>query len=208
MSRTRAATVVVLLVASAVMARGAVSVPLAAPRLADLPYTFGEWRGAEAPPIDDATLKVLAADGVLNRTYVAADGTPIGLYAAYYARQRPGVSIHSPLHCLPGTGWEPIEVGTLGLQRAGTTEGSLRRVVVRKGRQRALVIYWYSLHGRVIASEVTAKLTQLADSVRLHRSDAAMVRIVVPIGQSTARADARGLAFARDLSPLIADVLR
>jgi len=35
-----------------------------------------------------------------------------------------------------------------------------------------------------------------------------MVRIVVPIGQSMTRADARGLAFAGDLSPLIAVVLR
>ena len=51
------------------------------------------------------------------------------------------------------------------------------------------------------------KVTQLVDSVRLHRSDAAMVRIVVPIGASIADADARGLAFARDLAPRVRDAL-
>ena len=74
--------------------------------------------------------------------------------------------------------------------------------------QRALVLYWYSLHGRVIASEVSTKLLQLADSVRLHRSDAAMVRIVVPIGRSVEAADERGLAFARDLAPHMIDILK
>ena len=207
MSRMRALTVILLLASSAAITRAAVGVPPTAPHLASLPYAFEEWQGADGPPIDDETLKILAADDLLNRTYAGADGTPIGLYVAYYARQRPGVSIHSPLHCLPGTGWEALDVSTLSLPASGDANGTMRRLIVRKGLQRALVLYWYSLHGRVIASEVMTKVTQLVDSVRLHRSDAAMVRIVVPIGASIADADARGLAFARDLAPRVRDAL-
>jgi EpsI family protein len=206
-SRTRALAVILLLASSAAITRAAVGVPPAAPKLASLPYVFEGWQGEEAPPIDNETLRILAADDLLNRTYVGADGTQIGLYVAYYARQRPGMSVHSPLHCLPGTGWEALDVSTLNLPSSGVANGTMRRLVVRKGLQRALVLYWYSLHGRVIASEVMTKVTQLVDSVRLHRSDAAMVRIVVPIGTSIADADAHGLAFAQDLAPLVRDAL-
>lgn len=210
MRRARVLAVVLLLAASGVVARGAVGVPRTEPRLSDLPYTFAEWRGAEAPELDDETLRILAADSVLNRTYAGADGAPIGLYVAYYARQRPGVSIHSPLHCLPGTGWEALAVDTLRFSEPGSAPGTVRRMVVGRGHQRAVVLYWYSLHGRVIASELTTKIMQLSDSVRLHRSDAAMVRIVVPIGASPGaidEADTRARAFARALAPRMNDIL-
>jgi EpsI family protein len=201
MSRIRLLIVALLLAGAGAIARGAVAVPLAPPHLSSLPYAFETWRGTEAPPLDDETLRILAADDVLNRTYAGADRAALGLYVAYYAVQRPGVSIHSPLHCLPGTGWEALSVDTVRLSAPGFPGGTMRRMIVAKGRQRALVLYWYTLHGRIIASEITTKVTQLADSVRLHRSDAAMVRIVVPIGRSVAAADARGQAFARDLAP-------
>ena len=209
MSRGRAIAVVLMLIASAAIARAAVQSPPASLRsnLSALPYAFQEWRGAEGPPIDAETLRILSADSVLNRTYTAGGGTPVGLYVAYYARQRPGVSIHSPLHCLPGTGWEAVDVSTLNLAAPGAASGAVRRIIVRKNQQRALVLYWYALHGRMIASEITSKVMLLADSVRLHRSDAALVRIVVPIADSVTAADERGLAFARDLAPRMDDIL-
>jgi EpsI family protein len=207
MSRGRAIGVVLLLMASAAIGRAAVTAPSGASHadLSALPYVIQAWRGTEGPPLDPDTLRILAADDVLNRTYMAADGTPIGLYVAYYAAQRPGVSIHSPLHCLPGTGWEALDVSTVGLPDAAS--GTMRRLIVRKDERRALVLYWYSLHGRMIAGEATSKFTLLFDSVRLRRSDAALVRIVVPIVGSVAAAEQHGLAFAGILAPRIADVL-
>jgi EpsI family protein len=209
MSERRAVAVLVMLIASVVIARAAVQ-PLPVSSRSDLsalPYSIEGWRGTQGPPLDEETLRILSADSILNRTYTAADGTPIGLYVAYYTRQRPGVSIHSPLHCLPGTGWEAIDVSTLDLTARGTAPGAIRRIIVRKNERLALVLYWYALHGRTIASEVTSKLLLLTDSVRLHRSDAALVRLVVPIGASVAAADKRGMAFARELAPRINDIL-
>jgi EpsI family protein len=207
MNRVRAICLMVLLMTMAAIGRAAV-VPRSAearPDLAALPYVVGGFRGAESPPPDAETMRILAADEMVNRTYVAGDGTPIGLYIAYYSAQRPGVSIHSPLHCLPGTGWEALDVSDRRLSGAGSD--TVRRLIVRKDQQLALVIYWYALHGRMIAGEVTSKLTLLADSIRLHRSDAALIRIVVPIGGDVTAADEHGLAFARDVAPEIAHVL-
>jgi len=209
MNRRRALAAAALIVgagAFAQAARGAAPPPQ--PHLTALPLHIGEWSGRDAAPLDEESERALAADAYLNRTYAtspAAAAPEVGLYVAYYAQQRPGVSIHSPLHCLPGTGWEPLEIGTTEVAGAGGAT-SLRRMVVRKNRDRAVVLYAYAVHGRLIASELTSKIWLVADSVRLHRSDAALVRIVVPIGRgedSLQAADAEGLAFARRLLPLL-----
>jgi EpsI family protein len=200
MSRARLLVAIVLIAgtgALAAAARRPGSAP--APALDRLPYQLGEWQGRDAAALDGETLQVLGADAYLNRSYASGAGAPAGLYIAYYAEPKPGVSVHSPLHCLPGTGWEPIEVATVALGA-----GHARRLVVRKNNDRALVLYWYSVHGRVLAGEVASKAWLLHDSVRFRRSDAALVRIVVPLagrGGSTAAAEARALTLARDVLP-------
>jgi EpsI family protein len=171
-----------------------------------LPLTIGEWKGREGGPLDAETMAVLRADGVINRVYAsAADRSPVDLYVAYYARQQPGVSIHSPLHCLPGTGWETLDVATIDLPMNGAEPGHLRRLIVGKNRERALVLYWYAIHGRMLANEVVSKAWLLHDSLRFGRSDAALVRIVVPLAATgdAAAAEESGLAFARAVLPYL-----
>jgi EpsI family protein len=130
------------------------------------------------------------------------------LYIAYYASQRPGISIHSPLHCLPGTGWETLQVQTVAVPRAGGITGHVRQLTMRKNRDRAVVTYWYQLHGRMVANEVKSKLLLLGDSLRLRRSDAALVRIVAPVTGQPADAAAEGLSFVRDLTPRLTPLLQ
>jgi EpsI family protein len=203
----RTALVVLLIVGAGVVVRTRPSATAAGEvNLEALPHAIAAWQGVEAEPPDAETRRILAADAVLTRTYRGPDAIPVGLYIAYYATQRPGVSIHSPLHCLPGTGWEALEVSTLQLSNIDRGTGTVRRMIVRKQRDRALVLYWYSVHGRTIANEVVSKLTLMADSVRLHRSDAALVRIVVPIGNSVDAAERTAIAFARDLLPYAAQL--
>ena len=203
----RTALVVLLILGAGVVVRTRPSATAAGEvNLEALPHAIAAWQGVEAEPPDAETRRILAADAVLTRTYRGPDPIPVGLYIAYYATQRPGVSIHSPLHCLPGTGWEALEVSTLQLSNIDRGTGTVRRMIVRKQRERALVVYWYSVHGRTIANEVVSKLTLMADSVRLHRSDAALVRIVVPIGNSVDAAERIAIAFARDLLPYAAQL--
>ena len=174
------------------------------PRLETLPYEMGAWNGDEAAALDAETVQAVGADQHVNRSYTDGATTPVGLYVAYYAQPRPGVSLHSPLNCLPGTGWEALDVATLDLGA-----GEARRLIVRKNRDRAVVLYWYSIHGRTLASEAKSKAWLLHDSVWRQRSDAALVRIVVPIAGrdgSVQAAEARALAFARDLLPHLSDL--
>jgi len=200
------------LVAALLLALGGLAVRAASPEpvtvqpdLTALPYRIARWQGTDAQGIDPDTARVLAADALLTRTYRAADGPPVGLYIAYYAAQQPGVSIHSPLHCLPGTGWETLDVGTVAL---GTPASGRRatRLLVRKGLDQAVVLYWYAVHGRALASDFGARLRLLGDGLRLHRTDAALVRVVAPVEESAPAAERRGLAFARELLPRLSQV--
>jgi len=200
MSRVRL-LVALLLVTCAGALTAAARRPVAAPepRLRELPYQVEAWQGREAADLDAETVRLVGADAFLNRSYTDVATSPVGLYVAYYSQPRPGVSLHSPLNCLPGTGWETLDVATRDIGA-----GPARRVVVRKNRDRAVVLYWYSIHGRVLASEVLSKAWLLHDSVRFRRSDAALVRIVVPVADrqgTTEAAEQRALAFARAMFP-------
>jgi EpsI family protein len=203
MRPVRAATVVVILACMGALTHAARRGRPPAVDFTRLPYAVQTWTGTDAPPLDAETVRVLAADAYVNRTYSDGAGAPVGVYVAFYSEQRPGVSIHSPLHCLPGTGWEPLDVRTVDLREGGRSIAAMRRLVIRKNRERALVLYAYAVHNRLIASEIGSKLWLLHDSIRLGRSDASLIRIVVPVGPSVDAAERRGLAFTRDLLPYV-----
>jgi EpsI family protein len=74
-------------------------------------------------------------------------------------------------------------------------------MVVRKNLDRAVVLYWYAVHGRVLASELASRFWLLHDALTLGRSDAALVRLSVPVTRSLDAADAEGVAFAHALLP-------
>ena len=58
------------------------------------------------------------------------------------------------------------------------------------------MIYWYQGRGRTVASEYWGKIYTVIDSVRLRRSDAAMIRVTVPI----VSVDAASLDAAAELA--------
>ena len=69
---------------------------------------------------------------------------------------------------------------------------------------RAVVLYWYAVHGRMIGNEIVSKAWLLHDSLRFQRSDAALVRIVVPVqGTAIDAAQREGLLFAHDVLPYL-----
>src|SRR6185436_877605 len=172
--------------------------------LKDFPETIGAWqRTGNDQTIDDATLKVLRASDYLLRDF-RKPGSPVAnLYVGYYATQRTGATYHSPLNCLPGSGWTLSEPGKA---KIGLSDGSsfvANQYVIQNGDYKSLMIYWYQGRGRSVASEYWGKVYTVIDSVRLRRSDGAMVRVTVPLGQSETAA----LETAKDLSARAAAAL-
>ena len=127
-------------------------------------------------PVSNQALRTLQLTDHLSRSY-HKDGVQIGVYIGYHGVQRQGTSIHSPLHCLPGSGWSVLDRKTIPMP--GDPEQSINRLVVGSGEQRQIVYYWYKGRGRVITDEFAAYWYQLQDIALRNRSDAALVRFMV-----------------------------
>jgi EpsI family protein len=154
-------------------------------QLKDFPQQIGGWRQSRADVIlDDATMKVLRASDYLLRDYSRADGQAANFYVGYYASQRDGASYHSPLNCLPGSGWTLQEPGKVMIPAPDGSTFAANKYVIDDGNSRQLMIYWYQGRGRAVASEYWGKVYTVVDSVRLRRSDGALVRITVPLAGS------------------------
>ncbi|HEX6044655.1 MAG TPA: EpsI family protein [Pyrinomonadaceae bacterium] len=172
--------------------------------LKNFPEQIGDWRRAKPDQtIDDATMAVLRASDYLLRDYRRADGQVANFYVGYYASQREGASYHSPLNCLPGAGWTLSEPGKAMITLPDGSSFVANKYIIENGDYRSLMIYWYQGRGRAVASEYWGKVYTVIDSVRLRRSDGAMVRVTVPLGSSEEVA----LKAATDLSSRTAAAL-
>ena len=79
--------------------------------------------------------------------------------------------------------------------------------MIQKGLDRQLVLYWYQSHGRTVASEYWSKFYLVRDAVRLNRTDAALVRVIVPIDPNAddgeMRAERQASDFVKSMFPLL-----
>lgn len=156
------------------------------------------FTGSENPPLTEGVLGQLKCSSYLSRTYVK-DGIHADLFIAYYAEQRAGESMHSPKHCLPGSGWEIWDYGSTDI-RANGQSFKVNRYSIENSGQRRLVLYWYQSKGRIIASEYVGKLLLARDALLQNSTAGSIVRIIVP-DQPGALDYAR--SFASELIPQV-----
>lgn len=137
--------------------------------------------------VDPEEQKVAGMSHYLSRLYQRGPNDPgFGVYVGYYDMQVQGKSIHSPKNCLPGAGWEPIDVGVRTIALPGGGSAPINRFLLANKGAQALVYYWYEGRGRVEPSEYVVKWNLIRDAARYGRTEESLVRIVVPI-------DTRGL---------------
>lgn len=163
-------------------------------------FPSGSWSLVQDVPIDQDTLEVLKADDLLSRVYQnKSTGEAATLFVAFFETQRTGKAPHSPKNCLPGSGWVPSQSGTIAIPIEGeSTPIEVNKYVVSRGQNQSIVFYWYQSHDRVIASEYSAKIYTVADSIRYNRSDTALVRVVVNVNDGdTQRATQTGVSFVK-----------
>lgn len=173
--------------------------------LKQFPAQLDGWSGTDVA-IDKDVLEVLGPGDFLVRIYQNQQKTPyVDLFIAYFRSQRAGDTIHSPQHCLPGAGWAPIENQRITLTMPGHEPFPANRYLIAKGDSRQLVLYWFWAHNRGVASEYWAKFYLVADSIKMNRSDGALVRITTPMypGETADAAQQRILPFAGDVMPLL-----
>lgn len=162
-----------------------------------VPPTFPGYAGSRDLEVPEDEARVAGFDDYLLRSYRRSDGgPPATLYVGYYGSQTQGRTIHSPKNCLPGSGWEPLANRVTRVEASDGTVHEVNRYILQREGEQALVLYWYQGRGRVAHDEYRVKWDLLRDSALKHRSDEALVRIVVPVvsGEEVAFEQARSVA--------------
>jgi EpsI family protein len=148
--------------------------------LSETPHRLGEWHTRQNIELDPESQKILHPDDYVMRTYERRpDRLNANVFIAYFRSQRTGHAPHSPQNCLPGNGWAPERKEVISVP-VGDHSISVNRIVVAKGEQRTVVVYWYQTPTGVVANEYRARIQLVLDSIRHNRSDTALVRVELP----------------------------
>lgn len=181
------------------------AVPVNRP-LTDVPQQQGKWRMVSQSRFDDQVLAVLKPTDYLARSYVDQAGNRISLYLGYHGGGPESGPIHSPKHCLPGSGWQVVSTVPGEMSVVGENI-QLVRAVYQNGYNRELFLYWFQVKGKTLANEYALKVAEVFNSILHNRRDSAFIRISLPFTGDQDEAVALAEQFVRDFYPHIAEVL-
>ncbi len=148
--------------------------------LNDFPHTIGRFKRVHTQTFSKKILEIAGVDSYIMWQYKGPHGYIIGLYIGYYRDQTEGSMIHSPKHCMPGSGWEPSLEGVVNLRDRRGRSYTINRMLLQKGTDKMIAHYWYEGRGRVVANEYKDRAFMIWDSIVRRRSDGALVRITGP----------------------------
>lgn len=160
-----------------------------------LPLSAGQYVGEEHR-FSELSYDVLKADTTTLRQYTDAEGKTLWLFIAYFESQKYGSQIHSPKHCLPGGGWKIDRLESFELPLPGDQTKNVNRVFIRTQTTSQLMFYWFETRSGSIREEFGIKLDLMKNSLLLQPTDAAFVRLTVPIEDGdTEAATAEAIEF-------------
>ena len=181
------------------------SVPVNQP-LVEIPRRLGSWRMLSQAQFDENTLAVLKPTDYLSRVYIDEAKNRVSFYLGYHGGGPDSGPIHSPKHCLPGSGWQLFSTREKELS-LGTEKVSMVQAVYQNVDARELFLYWFQVRGESITSEYVLKLIEIKNSILYNRRDSAFIRLSVSFQDDLADAVAVGERFIRDFYPYIRDGL-
>lgn len=173
------------------------------------PKTIGKWENTNDLEFPANIIQILKVSDYLNRNYYYKDQW-INLYVGYFAIQKQGEQIHSPKHCLPGSGWEGERYQKHWIPLPGSKEKGIwvNKYIVAKGNEKNMVLYWFQSRGRKIANEYMDRFYLVWDAIFRQRTDGALVRIIVPFSTGTEKSQSEEAnQFARYLMPILDNYL-
>ena len=172
------------------------------PDFRELPIEAGDWVGTDLE-FDASVYDVLKADDTIFRRYVNSAGEEAWLFIGYWQNQKYGAQPHSPLHCLPGSGWNILanEVTQLKVDGAGAGTFDANFAIIANGKRSESMLYWYQTRSGVLANELSVKLDLSRNAMLRTPTDAAFIRITSP---SSSESPELQLSVLRDFWQAIA----
>ena len=139
------------------------------------PKHFAGW-SAEEDSLDASTTRALRTDQVLLRYYTDMNGRRVELFIGYYQDQRFGAQVHSPLHCLPGSGWTILRHDKMLLPFA-TNAAIANKLHINKDGKNQLVVYWFASSGDIVKNEFDLKIRLLLNAFKRETTSVYFYRI-------------------------------
>ena len=170
------------------------------------PKQIGEWVGKEEH-FDKRIYDIVGVDDSILSNYHTSDGQQVQLYVGFYRSQREGDLIHSPKHCMPGAGWNINRTSIEELIIPNHNPGKIKciKLILQKGTQRQVVLYWFQSRGRFISSEYMQKIYLVIDSIIKHRTDGSFVRLIAPVERDN---EGEALEAIKDFAKLLIPILQ
>jgi len=155
--------------------------PQTHPDFSSVPLRLGSWQGQDLY-FSEKTYEVLKADQSLLRNFESPNGR-VWLFVAYFGSQKYGSQIHSPKHCLPGSGWKIIskDKTTTDMINQKGNKLQINRFVISNETSQQLMLYWFVTRSGTITNEFGLKLDLVLNSLKRKPTDAAFVRINLPL---------------------------
>ena len=182
-----------------------IQTPVARP-LTDIPLQVARWVKVDEAYFSEAVLQVLRPTAYLYRVYADAEGHKVSLYIGYHGGGANSGPIHSPKHCLPGSGWNSVTEKKITIM-VGDKPIALVEAEYQNSGQRELFLYWFQVKGENLTNEYALKFAQITNSIFSGRRDSAFVRISISHKDSASNAGTIGEQFVRDFYPYIEAVL-
>ncbi|MBA3012819.1 MAG: EpsI family protein [Proteobacteria bacterium] len=205
MSYVRTITIVVILVITSVLTlavsrseRKVLNKPFAL-----FPEEIERWKGVKGT-LDQEIYNILGVEDYILANYKNPNGNTINLYVGFYQSQKEGDLIHSPKNCLPGAGWNIVKSSEEPIAFENN-QVFVSRLLLQKGVEQQIVLYWFQSRGRIISSEYMQKIWLVVDSITKQRTDGSFVRLISPILDNEQVTVDLLKEFAKQIKPILDD---
>ena len=189
-----------------VYTRSEVAVPVNQP-LNLFPEKVAEWAMTGQARFDERTLAVLRPTDYLSRSYVDEHGNSLSLYIGFHGGGPESGPIHSPKHCLPGSGWNRLNEEVKHVKLGDGEMIPYVSAVYQKDSEKQLFLYWFQVRNDILTNEYSLKLARLKNSLLSNRRDSAFIRLSVMATDGVEPARAIGERFIHDFFPAIKSAL-
>ena len=174
--------------------------------LREFPIHNKEWRMNSELTLSEDVLEKLRPTGYVSRHYIGDEKVPVYLYIGYHDGGKDSGEIHSPKHCLPGSGWYELMEDKMSID-VGLKKINLVRAVYQKNKENELFFYWYQVRGKSLSNEYALKFAEITSSMFHSRRDSTFIRVSVPFESDEKKAFFVGVKFIRDFYPVIEEFL-
>jgi len=174
-------------------------------KFSTFPKQVEAWIGKESF-FDQKIYDKLGVDDSVLIYYRSNDNREVQLYIGYYESQREGDLIHSPKHCMPGSGWNITDTSLEEIIIPGNKTKKIKaiKLILEKGINKQVVLYWFQSRGRFIASEYWQKIYLVWDAIFKNRTDGSFVRLITSVNDKGVESATESLkSFAVAVIPIL-----